>query len=134
MKIIIPGKPLAQKRHRFRRYGNKIFTYDPSADDKKNIKEYIMYKYKKKIRILKPPILFELMAYMPIPISYSNKQKLQLIGEYHVKKIDIDNCSKLYMDSLEGLLYTNDSQIAEIHCIKKYDTNPRVEINLSTIK
>ena len=35
--MTIPGDPRAQKRHRYRRMGNKIISYDPSSKEKKGV-------------------------------------------------------------------------------------------------
>ena len=47
---------------------------------------------------------------------------------------DLDNTFKAIGDSLEGLVYANDRQIAEIHAWRHDDKlNPRVEIEISAI-
>jgi len=45
------------------------------------------------------------------------------------KRGDLDNYLKALLDSLEGVLYENDSQITEIHAFRYDDKdNPRVEL------
>lgn len=45
------------------------------------------------------------------------------------RKSDIDNFGKLIGDSLEGIVYENDSQIQKLTITKNYDKlNPRVEL------
>lgn len=47
-------------------------------------------------------------------------------------KTDIDNFSKLILDSLQGILYENDSQIDELHIYKyvnRKDPHVLVEVN-----
>lgn len=45
------------------------------------------------------------------------------------RKRDIDNFNKLWMDSLEGIVYEDDKQIQELHTIKSYDKqDPRIEV------
>lgn len=38
-----------------------------------------------------------------------------------VKKIDLDNMLKITLDSLNGLLYEDDSLIFEIQCLKRFN-------------
>ncbi len=47
------------------------------------------------------------------------------------RKHDVDNFSKLALDSLEGIVYENDNQIQELLVRKYYDKeNPRVKIEV----
>jgi len=44
---------------------------------------------------------------------------------------DIDNYSKICLDSMEHVVYENDSQIYELNIKKNYDKeNPRIEITI----
>ena len=132
MKIIIPGNPKAQKRAEFRRMGKFVNTYDPSRPDKDVVKQFIALTCKQ-IEHIKPPIKFQLTAYMPIPGSLSLSKQNELKGKYHIKKPDSDNILKFYKDTLEGIFYDNDSQIAVDISKKIYDNNPRTEIEITTL-
>jgi crossover junction endodeoxyribonuclease RusA len=47
------------------------------------------------------------------------------------KRGDLDNIQKVLFDSLQGILYHNDSQLVEIHAHRDDDKdNPRVEIEV----
>lgn len=44
---------------------------------------------------------------------------------------DIDNCAKLILDGMEGIVYDNDSQVVELHMFRHDDkNNPRVDIDI----
>lgn len=46
-------------------------------------------------------------------------------------RADLDNMLKGLLDCLTGIIYTDDSQIVEIHCFKRKDKeNPRVELEI----
>lgn len=46
-----------------------------------------------------------------------------------LRKHDIDNYNKLAIDSLSKIVFTDDSQIVDLHLIKEYDkSDPRIEI------
>ena len=50
------------------------------------------------------------------------------------KSGDLDNRIKQVLDSLQGICYTNDSQIVEIHAFRFEDkTFPRVEIEVEKV-
>ena len=45
---------------------------------------------------------------------------------------DLDNRLKVVLDSLQGIVYHDDKQIAEIHVVRHEDRkNPRVEVQVS---
>lgn len=47
------------------------------------------------------------------------------------RKRDIDAYIKIVLDSMEGIVYVNDSQITEMHCFKEIDKeNPRTVIQI----
>ena len=48
------------------------------------------------------------------------------------KRGDIDNAAKILLDSLNGIAYSDDSQIVEIHAYRYDDkANPRVEVEVT---
>jgi Holliday junction resolvase RusA-like endonuclease len=47
------------------------------------------------------------------------------------RKADLDNFNKLWADALTGIVYQDDSQIADLHLVRDYDKrNPRIEIEI----
>ena len=50
------------------------------------------------------------------------------------RKVDLDNFNKLWADSLEGVVYANDNQIAELNITKFYcKENPRIELEIEEL-
>jgi len=50
---------------------------------------------------------------------------------YKATKPDIDNVQKLLWDSLQDVVFTNDSRIVEMNQVRKrYSTKPRIELEL----
>lgn len=50
------------------------------------------------------------------------------------RKRDLDNTMKLPQDALNGVLYADDSQIAELHLIRGYDPeNPRIVLSVEPL-
>lgn len=48
------------------------------------------------------------------------------------RKADLDNFNKLSLDALTGIVWEDDSQIADMRVRRAYDkTRPRIEINVS---
>ncbi len=125
--FVIDGKPIPQARPRITKFG----SYDPQAKQKKAIrKKLVQEEYKPLKGALKSDIKF----YIPIPKSTTKKaRKLIESSEVHpIKKTcDIDNLIKFVFDTINGIIFEDDSQIIEVIAIKEYSDSPRTEIRIS---
>ena len=138
MYFTIEGIPKALKRHRDNRYGGK---YDPSKKDKKDLLLQVM-KYAPKPPIT-APIRIMLIFYMPRPKYHFRTKAGKPISklkpnqpEFHIFTPDLDNLVKMVCDSLNGVFYKDDSQIAQIKAEKIYcdvGENPKTEIHIEQI-
>lgn len=135
MKITIPGDPLSKMRPRFSRRGNCV--YDSQSADKKDtilyFKKYFLENYEELTQIdLEQSFSSTLIFYLPIPISCSTSLRNAKLWhiESHIKKPDIDNMAKYYLDCMNQIFYKDDCQITSLHAIKIYSENPRTEIYL----
>lgn len=75
------------------------------------------------------PSKFEVLAYLPIPGSWSEKKRLAAKGQAHRAKPDADNIIKAAIDAL----YAQDSCIHQITAAKLYDDGggPRLVVKVS---
>jgi Holliday junction resolvase RusA-like endonuclease len=80
---------------------------------------------------------------MPIPqngrVSYKENGKRKSrkveIGDYHISKPDIDNLFKGVTDSLNGILWADDSLICEVgRQLKIYGKHPGIEIEVEKVQ
>ena len=136
MEIEIPIEPVAQGRPRFRRIGGGVATYDPPKS--KEFKKYVralaesnrIYFAEQHVSIL-----VELIFYLPMLKSFSNKKRLAAIeGNLRPsKKPDIDNYIKGTLDALNGIYWHDDGQIVDIHASKYYSENPRIELKITEV-
>ena len=127
MKIVIPGKPIAQGRPRLSKRGRFVSVYDPNSKEKKHIREQLE-SYKKPISFEYPRISF--IFHLPIPKSIP-KRELEVYNSgklKHVKKPDIDNLIKLYLDCLDGIIIHADQKVSLGPCVKVYHPEPKVLI------
>ena len=136
MQITIEGKPEPQLRPRATRIGNSIRLYDPkTTTDYKNLVKWTA-KQQWKQKPLECPLVVELDIYRQIPKSTSKKRR-KLKNERVIRPVvkpDIDNYSKGILDSLNGIVYKDDSQVVSLIANKYYSDNPRVEINISEVE
>src|SRR5699024_4888088 len=81
---------------------------------------------------LECPLVVELDIYRQIPKSTSKKRR-KLKNERVIRPIvkpDIDNYTKGILDSLNGIVWKDDSQVVSLIANKYYSDNPRVEIQI----
>lgn len=130
-RVKILQAPLAQKRHKARRAGNRIIMYDPSSKDKENfMKECALYAPK---HPLEGAISVSLEFHMPRPKSHYRTGKYSHILKdsrpaYHTSRPDIDNLIKFYLDCMTGLFWKDDAIIYDVRATKVYAEKGMVEI------
>jgi Holliday junction resolvase RusA-like endonuclease len=127
LKIVIPGIPVPQARMKHRNAGGFVATYDPKAKEKKEIRHLLQDK-QTLTSFNYPRISF--LFHMPIPSSIP-KRDFELFHSgtlKHIKKPDVDNLIKLYLDCLDGLVIDGDQKVSLGPCIKIYHTDPKTVI------
>ena len=136
MQIIIDGvKPMGAVR-----MTRKGKWTDKAAQRYLEYKEYLKWTILKGIstaqkkfepgEALHVDILFK----MPIPESNSKKLKRDLPGTPHMKTPDIDNLVKGVFDSINGILWADDNQVASVAASKVYSTEPGIEIFIKRLE
>lgn len=129
--FIVFTNPVGKGRPKFRRVGNFVQTYSPKKtvtqeQEIANVAKAAMGKEEP----LETPITVCIYFRMPIPKSYSKKLTKDCLDglERHLKKPDLDNMAKLVLDSLNGIVYKDDSQIVNLHLRKVYAETPAIEV------
>lgn len=127
----LTGKPVAQSRARLGRRG----IYDPTSAKKIAVKRILIQQMAKNRVYLSSnqKIKVELIFYTPIPKSLSKRKKIALEDQWDVKKPDIDNYIKFYLDAFNGIVYEDDKSIVSIYAEKRKSENPRVNILIKTL-
>ncbi|MGB6528493.1 MAG: RusA family crossover junction endodeoxyribonuclease [Candidatus Nitrosopolaris sp.] len=77
------------------------------------------------------PIALDITFFMPESANHAKKNKDGMI--YHSQRPDLDNLTKFLLDSLKGVLVTDDSIISRIVAKKVYDREPRTEFVIQEI-
>jgi Holliday junction resolvase RusA-like endonuclease len=118
----VEGDPVPKSRPRFARRGNFVQTYT----DAKTIdyETHVAMKARQAIGASEPlqgALTVFLYLRYAVPPSYSKKRKEACLrGVEYPKKIDLDNVYKSITDAMNGIVYTDDSQIVEAHITKVY--------------
>jgi len=118
----IPGKPIAWKRARI----NRGRFFDSQSKEKENYRDIIKIA-NKAIYCLSEPLKVKIEFNMQIPLSWSNRRRLNAIGP-HTSVPDIDNLTKFCLDTFNGILWQDDAFIYELHARKCYAMEPKTRI------
>lgn len=135
IELTIPGEPKSQLRPRAARRGNKVIMYDP-----KTVKDYKAYvsaiaKQNAPQNPLEGALGVKIKFYRPIPKSTSKKRREAMNAgiERPIVKPDTDNFTKAVLDSLNNIIYKDDSQIVGLWAEKYYSDNPCTKIEITEV-
>jgi Holliday junction resolvase RusA-like endonuclease len=126
----IPGDPVPKGRPRFARRGQFVQTYT----DSKTLEYETLVGFKARQAIgasepLKGHLTVFLYLRYAVPASYSKKRtEACLNGLEYPKRVDLDNCYKSITDAMNGIVYSDDSQIVEAHILKCYSLEPGANV------
>jgi Holliday junction resolvase RusA-like endonuclease len=103
--------------------------YDPQGALKNDLKVLVEEQCKDLPALFQYPKV-SFWFYMPIPKSMAKSERIQTTLENlrHVKKPDVDNLIKLYLDVMTKYVYDDDNCVSLGSVEKFYSDNPRTEI------
>ncbi|HEL0787334.1 TPA: RusA family crossover junction endodeoxyribonuclease [Streptococcus agalactiae] len=139
MKLVLNIEPKPQSRPRFARRGNFTTTYEDKDMKawRNQCKLLIATKYMGQ-PILEGALRAKVRFYIKPPqyISKPKKNQQALIDEIIPvgKKPDVDNYEKALYDSMSGLVFQDDGQIALHDVGKFYSLNPRIEVEVEVME
>lgn len=133
VRFTIPGEPKGKARPRvfMNKKGRSQAITPKETLSYENLVKWV-YQNTQDATKLEGEIEARIVAMYPIPKSMTKKNR-QLIDEgklHPTKKPDLDNVAKIVLDSLNGIAYSDDSQIVKLTVEKHYSANPRVEVTL----
>ena len=128
--MIFEIEPVEQARPRAAYIGRRIIMYDPEKvkNFKKELSQLARLHYRDEP--LDGALEIEVSFYRPVQKSLSKKERARrLSGEHRpTVKPDLDNYIKSTLDALNGILWTDDKHIVDLHAHKYYSDDPRIEI------
>ena len=138
MKLILEIAPKPQARPRFARRGNFTTTYeDKDMKSWRNHCQLLIANQYMGQPILEGALRAKVRFYIKPPqyISKVKKNQQALLDEIIPvgKKPDIDNYEKALYDSMSGIVFQDDGQIALHDVGKFYSLNPRIEVEVNRL-
>lgn len=121
LKFVIKGNPVPWKRPGQSRYGR----YDTQRGLKDSLGS-IFLAGMKNLSPLTGKIKLIAIFFMPTPKSLPRKDR----DGWHTRKPDLDNLVKLQLDSMNSIVFKDDSQVCAIIAMKGYSEIPRTELTV----
>ena len=130
--VIFEIEPVEQARPRAAYIRRHVVMYDPEKVKKfkKELSQIARLHYRDDL--LDGALEVEISFYRPVQKSLSKKERARrLSGEHRpTVKPDLDNYIKSTLDALNGILWTDDARIVDLHAHKYYSDRPRIEITV----
>ena len=130
MNYVVEGTPVGKGRPKFARRGKFVSTYTPTKTRTYEDTIKVAARQAMTIEPLQTPVTVFVYISVPIPASYSKKRKQACLSGFEkpMKKPDIDNVSKCFLDAMNGIVYVDDVQVISLHMTKVYSTVGMVEV------
>lgn len=123
----ILGRPISWERPAQAKYRR----YDAQKNEKFVIGTQLKQQHQEHgLDVITGPIAINIAFYFPIVGSGSLITRQRKLNSKYSIKPDIDNLTKFYLDTANGLLFKDDAQIVFLICRKYYSDNPRTDILL----
>lgn len=136
MRFTIPGEVVPQGRPRFARTRSGIRTYDPAKS--RNYKTFVQWSTHElwPAEPLDGPLSVRIVEYRAIPASWSKKRREEALSGIirPTGRPDMDNVVKTILDSLNGRMWRDDSQVVSLHAEKRYAETPRAEVEIEVVR
>lgn len=120
----IEGKIKSKERPRLNYWTKNVYTPNNTKNYEKKIRKEI------KGTRLNGAISIELECHFCLPKNTSKKKRNELLGKPCLKRPDIDNIEKIYLDALNGWLYEDDKQVYRISATKIWDVEEYVLVKV----
>lgn len=126
----IPGKPFGKQRPRAAVVAGRARVYTP--DETRSYEAKIAELARPLFAApLDGPVKLRVVAIFEIPKSWSKRKQAEMQDGLHTQKPDSDNCLKAIKDGLNRIAWRDDSQVADVRCVKRWgryaETYIRVE-------
>ena len=110
-----------------------MYTPTKTSTFEEKVKWAFKSKYNVETELSIKPFKAKIIAVFEPAKSLSKKKKEELLYSEYTKKPDADNIAKIILDSLNGLVYKDDNQVAELLVLKQYGDENRIIVELEEI-
>ena len=131
--FVVSGRPQPKERAAPDKFGN-MRTPEATLIAERHVEE-LSRKAMRGLAPLAGAVRLSLNIIFETPASWNKAQKIAAIeGKMpHVSTPDADNVLKMISDGMNGIVYYDDAQVAELFVRKRYGQGERVEVMVDTI-
>ena len=131
----IPEKAIGKQRPRYSSKIGRMYTPTATRSFEDKVRWAFTSKYNISTELSTKPFKVIIQSVFKPPESASKKKKEELIRNVeYTKKPDADNIAKIILDSLNGLVYKDDSQVTELIVAKAYGSEDKTIVWLEEIE
>lgn len=131
----IKERAIGKQRPRYSSQLKRMYTPTVTRSFEEKIKWYFVQKYNISLEPSTKPFTATITAVFEPAKSLSKKKKLKLIdNSIFTHKPDADNIAKSILDSLNGLVYKDDSQVYKLSVNKKYGQENKIIVELEEME
>ena len=129
----IKEKAIGKQRPRYSSKTHRMYTPTKTSTFEEKVKWAFKSKYNIETELSTKPFKAKIIAVFEPAKSLSKKKKEELLYKDYTKKPDADNIAKIILDSLNGLAYKDDNQVAELLVLKKYGDENKIIVEIEEI-
>ncbi len=131
--VTVPGAPIAKGRPRITTKGRFARAYTPAKT--RAYEDLIRCQAQDAMQDRAPfdgPVLLCVTAYVAMPKGFSKAKRADALDGIlkPVTRPDADNYAKAALDGCNGILFRDDSQVADLIVRKRYSADPRLVITM----
>lgn len=133
-KFEILERAIGKERPRVNTRTGAVYTPSKTASFEEKVKWAFKGKYNIAEKPSEKPFKAKITAIFKPAESLSKKKKEELITKVdYTQKPDADNIAKIILDSLNGLVYKDDSQVSTLLVLKDYGQENKIIVELEEI-
>lgn len=129
----IKEKAIGKQRPRYSSKTHTMYTPTKTSTFEEKVKWAFKSEYNIETELSTKPFKAKIIAVFEPAKSLSKKKKEELLYSEYTKKPDADNIAKIILDSLNGLAYKDDNQVAELLVLKQYGDENKIIVELEEI-
>lgn len=129
------GEAVPKGRPRFSVFRGIVRTYTPKATEvfEGAVRSYAMLAMRRSgLRApVDAPVAVTITITRKVPPSWSGRKQREALGQPVRSKPDLDNQAKAILDGMNGTVYLDDAQIAELHLTRHFGEHDRFTVRVT---
>lgn len=132
--FIVPGPPTPKERPKLNKFGRAV-TPEKTLAAERRVEEIAREAMSGRDPFFGPIRLLITLVF-ETPSGWVKRQREDAISGFmpHVATPDLDNVEKMVCDGMNGVVYYDDSQVAEKHSRKRYGRGNRIEVTAEVME